>query len=63
MTNLSTSLDVLDPSSLVADSACWYFTIAKNVWLLVKVVGLEYPSGELEAIRGIEGELKKMFSS
>ena len=40
-----------------------YFTRAKKTWLLGKVLGLEYPGSDLEAIRGLEEEFRTGFSA
>jgi hypothetical protein len=38
-----------------------YFTRAKKAWLVGKVLGLEYPGDDLDAIRGLEEEFKLNF--
>jgi hypothetical protein len=60
----SSSADKEESASLVCEGgpSGGYFTRAKKAWLLGKVLGLEYPGSDLEAIRGLEGEFKSFFS-
>nr|ACN21643.1 putative basic helix-loop-helix protein BHLH6 [Lotus japonicus] len=60
--DVSTPLEVSAPTPSGACSSGGYFTRAKKSRLLGKVLGLEYDRSDLEAIRGLEEELREMFS-
>ena len=48
------------PDSACPTSLCGgYLTRAKKAWLLAKVAGMEFPGGDLEAIRGLAEEMKE----
>ena len=58
------SADKEESASLVCEGgpSGGYFTRAKKAWLLGKVLGLDFPGSDLEAIRGMEGGFAAFYA-